>query len=284
MLFMRALLRWPAAVLLCACSGKPAAPGPSPTKPEPQSAPAPAQPAPQAQPQPAPDPDEACGQIIVVAYAGAAHAKADIKRDKATAATRAGDLLQKAQAGSDFAALARVESDAPSSAPRGGIMGTFRKADWPALHAALRDPLFNLQVGQVASAPVEADYGYVLIRRCPVEKAHARHILVRFKGGKHSDAKVTRTREQAKQRAQELLQQLKSGADFAELARTASEDGSSKRGGDIGSQGRGILALPFEQALFALKQGELSDIVETEFGYHIIQRLPDDPGTPSPQP
>jgi peptidyl-prolyl cis-trans isomerase SurA len=270
---------------LCACSGRSEAPEPAASEPA-QVAPTPAATA----PKPAPplaalaDPNEACGQIIVIAYKDAAHAKAGITRDKAAAAQRASELLQKARSGADFAELARSESDAPSSAPRGGIMGTFVKAEWPALHGALRDPLFALQVGQIAPAPVEADYGYVLVRRCPVEKAHARHILVRFKGGKRSDASVKRTREQAKLRAAELLQQLKTGADFAELARTASEDGSAKRGGDIGTQGRGSLALPFEQALFALQPGELSGIVETEFGYHIIERMSDGPGPILPRP
>lgn len=230
------------------------------------------------------DPDEACGQIIVVAYKGAAHAKPDLTRDKAAAAQRASELLQRARSGADFAELARTESDAPSSAPRGGIMGSFRKAEWPALHAAIRDPLFVLRVGQIAPTPIEADYGYVLVRRCPVEKAHARHILVRFRGAKGSDPSVTRTRGQAKLRAAALLQQLKAGADFAELARTTSEDGSAKRGGDIGTQARGALALPFEQALFALAPGERSAIVETEFGYHIIERLPDVPAPPVPRP
>jgi peptidyl-prolyl cis-trans isomerase SurA len=221
------------------------------------------------------DPDEACGQIIVVAFAGAAHAKPEITRDKQTALRRAVELLAKARAGTDFAELARTESDAPSSAPRGGVMGTFHKADWPALHMPMRDLIFALRIGEIAPAPIEADYGIVLVRRCPVEKAHARHILVRWKGSKRSDRKVKRTKQAAEARARELLQQLKAGADFAKLASTASEDGSAKRGGDIGTQGRGALALPFEQALFALKPGELSDVVETEFGYHIIQRLPD---------
>jgi peptidyl-prolyl cis-trans isomerase SurA len=219
--------------------------------------------------------DEACGQIIVIGYRGAAHAKPDISRDKVAAAARAAELLRKIDAGADFAELARSESDAPSSAPRGGVMGTFRKSEWPELHAALRDPLFGLDVGKVARAPIAADYGYVLLRRCPVEKAHARHILVRYQGSKRSDASVTRTHEQAKAVAQELLKRLKAGADFTELARKNSEDASATRGGDIGTQGRGLLALPFEQALFALKPGQLSDVVETEFGFHIIQRLPD---------
>jgi parvulin-like peptidyl-prolyl isomerase len=212
--------------------------------------------------------------MIVVAYAGAAHAASTITRDKAAAERRARELLGKVQAGADFAALAATESDAPSSAPRGGIMGTFLKSEWPDLHPALRDPLFALGVGELAKQAVAADYGYVVLRRCPVEKAHGRHILVRYEGSKRSGRDVTRTKEEALKRAQDLLAKLDAGADFAALAKHDSEDGSSERGGDIGTPGRGLLALPFERALFALQPGARSGVVETEYGYHIIERLP----------
>jgi peptidyl-prolyl cis-trans isomerase SurA len=259
-----------ALLAVCACS-KPeqtaAPPAPAPT-PAPAAAPAPA-------PALAPAADEACGQIIVVSYNGAAHANPGVTRTREQAAQRARDLLvQVGRPGADFAALARTESDAPSSAPRGGVMGTYAKADWPALHEKLRDPLFALPVGSIAPEVIAADYGDVVLRRCPVEKAHARHILVRYKGAKNAEG-VKRDKAAAKRRATELLAKLAAGADFAELAKTESEDSSAARGGDIGSRGRGVLALPFEQALFALKPGERSGVVETEFGFHIIERLPD---------
>jgi hypothetical protein len=268
-----------ALALLVACNPsrpeEPQAPAQAPAPSAPAPVPAPAAPA--AAPAaavPVANPDEACGQIIVVSYKGAAHVKPGVTRSKADAAKHAHDLLAQLQTGFNFSELAKAESDAPSSAPRGGIMGTFAKADWPDLHKALRDPLFALAVGQTAAQPIDADYGYVLLRRCPVEKAHGRHILVRYKGAKNAE-RVTRSKADAEQRANDLLTKLKAGADFAELAKTESEDGSAARGGDIGSRGRGVLALPFEQALFALEPGERSGVVESEFGFHIIERLPD---------
>src|SRR5437763_1750942 len=83
-----------------------------------------------------------------------AQPKPGTTRTKAEAAQRASELLGKLRSDADFAALAREQSDAPSSAPRGGVMGTYRKADWPELHAALRDPVFALKVGEVAPAPI----------------------------------------------------------------------------------------------------------------------------------
>jgi parvulin-like peptidyl-prolyl isomerase len=260
-------------VLALGCGGPPPEPAPAPAAPVAAQEPKP-EPAAAAPTFPPPDPNEACGQILVVAYKGAAHAADTVTRDKAAAAARAGELLAKLTGGADFAGLAKTESDAPSSAPRGGIMGTYVKAEWPELHGALRDPLFALQVGAIAPAPVEADYGYVLLRRCPVEKARSRHILVRYQGAKKAGPEIKRSKGEAAKRAAELLKQIQDGKDFAELARAESDDGSKDRGGDMGPLGRGVLALPYETALFGLEVRKLT-IVETDFGFHVLQRMPD---------
>ena len=88
------------------------------------------------------------------------------------------------------------------------------------------------------------------------EKIRCAHILVE----KFSDA-------------QETLQALKNGADFVKTAEARSIDGSRRRGGDLGWFGHGVMVKPFEQAAFALQKGQLSEIVKTQFGYHIIKRL-----------
>ena len=73
--------------------------------------------------------------------------------------------------------------------------------------------------------------------------------------------------------AEEILKKLKEGGNFSELAAQYSIDGSRKRGGDLGEFGRGMMVRPFEEAAFALKKGETSGIVKTQFGYHIIKRI-----------
>ena len=73
--------------------------------------------------------------------------------------------------------------------------------------------------------------------------------------------------------AQKLLERLRKGEDFAKLAAENSIDGSRRRGGDLGWFGRGMMVKPFEQAAFALEKGQISDLVKSEFGYHIIKRL-----------
>ncbi len=71
----------------------------------------------------------------------------------------------------------------------------------------------------------------------------------------------------------DIQRKLKEGADFAELAKAYSEDGSAQNGGDLGFAKRGEFVKPFEEAAFALREGQVSKIVETIFGYHLIQLL-----------
>ncbi|WP_422846286.1 SurA N-terminal domain-containing protein [Acidovorax sp. M2(2025)] len=100
------------------------------------------------------------------------------------------------------------------------------------------------------------------------EERRASHILVN--APKEASAA---DREKAKARAQELLAQVrKAPASFADVAKKSSDDkGSAAAGGDLNFFGRGAMVKPFEEAAFALKKGEISDLVETDFGYHIIQ-------------
>ena len=73
--------------------------------------------------------------------------------------------------------------------------------------------------------------------------------------------------------AQELRAKIVKGESFANLAKEYSIDVSKKRGGDLGFFGRGVMVPEFEKAAFALQKGQVSDVVKTQFGYHIIKRL-----------
>ena len=101
------------------------------------------------------------------------------------------------------------------------------------------------------------------------EQVHARHILIKVA----QDAPAA-TREAAKKKAEDLLTQIHGGADFAKLVEQNSDDpGSKKKGGDLGWFGRGKMVAAFDEAAFALKPNEVSAVIETQFGYHIIQVL-----------
>jgi len=106
------------------------------------------------------------------------------------------------------------------------------------------------------------------------ESISASHLLVAYSGAMRANPKVTRTKEEAKARAEEALKKArKPGADFAKLvAEYSDEPGAAQRQGKLGSFTRNRMVKPFSDAAFQLKVGEISDVVETGFGFHVIQR------------
>ncbi len=102
------------------------------------------------------------------------------------------------------------------------------------------------------------------------EQVRASHILIK-PDTTDSGADPNQAKAKAKAKIQGLLEQIKGGADFAELARASSDGPSAARGGDLDFFPRGKMVPPFDKAAFALEVGKVSDIVETRFGYHIIK-------------
>ncbi len=98
------------------------------------------------------------------------------------------------------------------------------------------------------------------------EQVQARHILIK------SDAKDDEAKQkEALEKIKKVQERVTAGEDFTALAKELSEGPSGKNGGDLGFFGRGQMVKPFEEAAFGLKPGETSDIVKTQFGYHLIR-------------
>jgi protein-export membrane protein SecD len=108
----------------------------------------------------------------------------------------------------------------------------------------------------------------------PNEDIQASHILISYAGAERAKEGLTRTKEEAQQLAQEVLTKAKDqNQDFGDLAAEYSEDPSAATNrGDLGFFGRGVMAPEFETTAFALQIGELSNVVETPFGFHIIKK------------
>ena len=130
----------------------------------------------------------------------------------------------------------------------------------------------ELQASDLAKAETVADstlrqlYNEQLDELTVDEERRASHILVSIDGT--DDAAVAK----AKARAEDLLKQIRAGADFAELAKKYSADpGSAEQGGDLGYFGRGVMVPSFEKVAFAMKKGEISEPVRTPYGFHIIK-------------
>jgi hypothetical protein len=106
------------------------------------------------------------------------------------------------------------------------------------------------------------------------DRIGVKHLLVRYAGAKRAPDAITRTREQACLRAEEALTELKKGTAFADVvAHYSDEEGAATREGSIGTIERADVAPPFADAAFELGLREVSDVVETPFGFHVILRV-----------
>lgn len=117
---------------------------------------------------------------------------------------------------------------------------------------------------QVSEADLQREYNANLDKYRVPERAKARHILFFTNKGQNE--------AQIKTKAEGVLKQLRSGADFAAIAKSTSEDpGSAPKGGDLGWITHGQMVKPFEDAVFSQKVGDIGDLVKTQYGYHIVQ-------------
>ena len=128
----------------------------------------------------------------------------------------------------------------------------------------------------VPPSEIERAYNNNIEQYSTPEQVRASHILLKTEG--KDDAAV-------KAKAEDLLKQARNGADFAELAKKYSEDeGSAKNGGDLDYFGRGRMVPEFDQAVFAMQPGQISDLVKTQYGYHIIKLVDKKTATTRPLP
>jgi peptidyl-prolyl cis-trans isomerase SurA len=183
---------------------------------------------------------------------------------------RADKALAEARSGADFGALAAAYSDAPD-ALQGGALGWRNEDRLPELFAAA---LGKMQPGEV-SAVLRSPAGFHILKlvarrgagadNAPVRQTRLRHILIRTSEAV-SDA-------DARRRILQLRQRIVNGEDFAEIARTNSDDTTAARGGELDWVYPGDTVPEFERAYEELKVGEVSEPVRTPFGYHLIQVL-----------
>lgn len=182
---------------------------------------------------------------------------------------RAEQALAKLRGGASFAQVAAGYSDA-QDALKGGELG-WRPADrMPPMFA---DALAKMKPGDVSDV-LRSPSGFHIIKLLDrrnkdaavvVTQTHARHILIK--------TSELVSENEAKSRLQEIKQRIDKGADFAEEARLHSDDGSASQGGDLGWLSPGETVPEFESAMDALKVGQISGLVQTGFGWHLIQVL-----------
>lgn len=195
--------------------------------------------------------------------------------EQATAASirnyqrKAEEALAKLQGGAPFSQVAAGYSDA-RDALQGGELGWRPANQLPALFS---EPLADMKAGEL-SPLLRSPSGFHIIKLLErrssdtpvfITQTHARHILIK--------TSELVPESEAKARLQEIKRRIDKGADFAEQARLYSEDGSAAQGGDLSWISPGETVPQFEQAMDALKIGQVSGLVQSGFGWHLIQVL-----------
>jgi peptidyl-prolyl cis-trans isomerase SurA len=179
---------------------------------------------------------------------------------------RAEEAVAMIRKGSEFGQVSATFSDAPE-ALQGGMLGWREAARLPALFL---DAVKSMRIGDVSPILRSANGFHVLrlvdvrgTAKVIVEQVRARHILIK--------TSEILSESEARARVLGLRERIENGADFAELARLHSQDGSASKGGDLGWISPGDTVPDFERTMLQLKIGELSPPVKTEFGWHLIQ-------------
>ncbi len=184
---------------------------------------------------------------------------------------KAQQIVQRVKRGESFAALAQAYSEAADKGANGGEMGLRPTDRYPTLFI---DSTQNLNKGDV-SEPVRSGAGFHILKVLDkkqsdlsstlIVQTRARHILLRT--GKDLSETVARSRLLA------YKQRVQAGADFSDLARQFSQDGSASAGGDLGWASPGQFVPEFEEVLARLRPGQISDPLISRFGAHLIQLL-----------
>ncbi len=186
--------------------------------------------------------------------------------DTLTSYNKAIEVIKRLNAGEDFSKVADETSDDQSVVRNHGYLGWFTALQlvWP-----FEKAMYELPLNQI-STPIKSNYGYHVIkvhnRRPAWGQVNARHIMKMC-----SDRMPQEMQEKKYQEMIEIKKRLDAGEDFATLAMELSDDkASAQKGGDLGWFGIGRMVRDFEAAAFALQPGETSEIIKTQFGYHII--------------
>ncbi len=207
--------------------------------------------------------EEVSAQLLVIAYKGSRSPKQNIFYDKTGAKEAAVKLTDLARRkGVNFSDLIKRFSDLPQQSKLPLLSAKNNLSEF-------LQPAMQLKVGQV-SDPVDSPFGFLIFNRITVDAIRASHILISYKDALRSE--TNRDRSDARKLAEKILKELKSGRDFADMARKHSDGPSGPKGGDLGRFERGQMVPEFDQAVFGLEAGAISEVVETKFGYHIIKR------------
>ena len=226
----------------------------------------------------APKPELIEVRVLVVSHAGVAKpGMTGAERTKDEARERATTFAAMARQGDELSELVPTYSDRPGANEDRGILRLNTSSPGPfgeaMVAAALALPVSGI------SEPIETSEGFVVVERlrdpdATPSRIGARHILIIYADSPNPVPGATRSEPEARALAEVVAKEAhEPGADFVALAAKYTEEpGGKERGGSLGTFTRGQMVAPFETAAFKLKVNEVSGVVQSPFGFHVIQR------------
>ncbi len=200
--------------------------------------------------------------------------RALLEESEKTARIKAEAFLAEAkQQPEKFQDMVRESSENIPLKEQGGDFGFIKDN---VLYAEVYAEAVNVQPGTVLDKVFSLPMGEVVVKveekKESGQEVKARHILIQFAGASQASADITRTKEQALEEIKRIKEET-TGADFTDLAKKYSEEpGAGESGGDLGWFDKGVMVEEFENAVYAMSKGEVSEPVETAFGYHLIYK------------
>ena len=189
--------------------------------------------------------------------------------DSVAAYQKAYGVIKAARSGLAFDSLALAQSSDPSVKQNKGDLYYFTAAQ---MVPQFEDAVFAMKPGEISAVPVRTQYGLHVIkvvdRKPSPGEIRCSHIMIRLNSQNPSPEDTLA----AYKKIRAIQDSLAAGIDFADLAiRNSADPGSAPRGGDLGSFSRRRWILPFDEVAFTLKPGQISHIVRTVYGYHLIK-------------
>ncbi|MFH1789476.1 MAG: protein translocase subunit SecD [bacterium] len=172
----------------------------------------------------------------------------------------------------DFSALVGQYSQDDLSNQSNGDLGFIDGTIWPEIYqwaAGAKD-------GDVGNVPIKTSEGYNIVKRTSSRESEveikASHLLVCYEGADRCDNPKYKTKDEARKKIEEIKKSISTSNFSALVKKNSTEPGADKTGGDLGWFGKGRMVIEFENVVFSMNKNTISDIVETQFGFHIIYK------------
>lgn len=200
---------------------------------------------------------------------------ADVAATKAQAES---DLAKVMKDPSFLETLAKASSTDSASQALGGDLGFIKdKPEYQGLYSAIQGESTVGVVNRLIETPTEYAVTKIEEVKPSGTEIHVAHILIQYAGAQSAPTSTTATKDQARTQTEALLKDL-TPKNFIDMAKKNSQEpGADQTGGDLGWFGKGMMVPEFENAAFALKAGEISKVVESPFGFHLIYKIAERP-------